>query len=72
MSPKVRSAKKQCCAKDEKLIEDRHIFELSGGVNPKFQITCSQVTSQDPLPPIGTMFALLWGEESCRMVMDVK
>ena len=63
MSPELCCDKKQCCAKKEgKLMEDQHIFELLGGANPEFQITCSQVTSQDPFPPIGTVFALLHGE----------
>ena len=49
-----------CCAKKErKLLEDQHIFELLGGVNLEFQTVCAHVTSQDPLPLIGTVFALL-------------
>ena len=49
-----------CCAKKErKLLEDQHIFELPGGVNPEFQTVCAHVTRQDPLPPMGTIFTLL-------------
>ena len=62
-----------CCAKKQaKLLEDQHIFELLGGVNPEYELIRTQVTSQDPLPPIGTVFALLQGEESRRLVMTSK
>ena len=58
---------KPCCAKKQaKLLEDIHVFELPGGVNPEYETVCSQVTSQDPLHPIGTVYALLQGEESHR------
>ena len=53
-------------------MEDQHIFELLGGVNRDFLSICSEVTSQDPLPPLGTVFALLQGEESRRLLVDVK
>ena len=73
MSPELCCVKKPCCAKKEgKLVEDQHIFELLGGVNPEFQTICAQVTSQDPSPPMGMVVALLQGEESHRMVMNVK
>ena len=43
-----------------------------GGVNPKYESIRTQVTSKDMLPPIGTVFALLQGEESRRLVMNSK
>lgn len=48
-----------CCAtKQAKLIEDQHIFELLGGVNPEYETICAQVMTLDPLSLIGTMFFL--------------
>ena len=62
-----------CAQKQIKLLEDQHIFALMGGVNLEYyEPICTQVMSQDPLPPIGTLFALLQGEKSCWMVMNPK
>lgn len=41
------------------------MFELLCGVNPTFE-TVTQIVSKDPLPPIGTIFSLIQGEESHR------
>lgn len=41
------------------------MFELPSGVNPKYE-TFAQIVSKDPLPPIGTIFSLIQGEESHR------
>ena len=59
------------CEKQAKQLEEQHIFELLSGVNPEYETVCAQVTSQDPLPPIGTVFSLIQGEEN-RRVMSVK
>ena len=57
-----------CCAKKQaNLFEDQHIFELLGGLNPVYEPIRTQVTKQDPLTPIGTVFSLLKGEESRRI-----
>lgn len=65
MSPEPPCAKKQA-----KLLEDQRIFELLGGVNLEYESIQTRVTSQD-LPPIGTVSALLQGEES-RHKPDVR
>lgn len=44
------------------MLEDLHVFELLGSVNLDYNTVCAQVTSQDPLPPSGTVFALLRGK----------
>lgn len=58
------------CKGSSKLPEDQHIFELLRGVNQEFGTVIALVISQDPLPPIGTIFSLLQGEEGRRMVMN--
>ena len=40
-----------------KLLEGQHIFEHLVGVNPEYEAIRASVTSQDPQPPIGTVFA---------------
>ena len=60
-----------CCEKEqEKHIEVQHIYDLLGGLNPEYETVRTQVSSQDPLPLIGTMFALLQSEEGQRVAMS--
>lgn len=61
---------KLCCGKNQvKVLEDQHIFEPLGVVN-HYETLCSQQTSQDPLPPTRTGYALLQGQESQRRVIS--
>lgn len=56
---------KPCYAKEQaKLLEDPHTFEFLGNVNPKYETIGSQILSQDLLPPIQTVYALLQGKEN--------
>lgn len=41
-------------------------------MNQEYETVSAQVTSQDPLQPIGTVFAPLQGEENLRRVMSRK
>lgn len=51
-------ALKLCCGKNQaKEMEDQHIFELLGGVNPEYETECTQVTSKI-LTPIETVCVL--------------
>lgn len=62
-----------CCAKKQaKLVEDLLVFELLGGVNQEYETVCARFTSQDPLPPIVTGFALLQSKESQRKKRTIK
>lgn len=47
-----------CCARKlAKLLEGQHIFEHLVGVNPEYEAIHASLTSQDPQPPIWTVFA---------------
>lgn len=48
----------------------QHIYNFLGGLNPEYETVSAQVLSQDPLPSIGTVFALLQSEEGRRDAMS--